>query len=228
MSTKTTTGNLKTLFILAASAAALTVASAAHADNNANQLGVAWDFNSAGNSYTNGNWDLANNFTMNANRWVVGLGYWTGGVDSANGNSVSLYTSTGTLLATGVITAGDPQIGSFSYVSLTTPVLLSAGQSYQIAANNNNGTYTWSDSGFNVNSAVNLPGVDQATGHLELYGGGSSFIPGSPPYSGFDGIWGGDLVFKAAPGPIPGTGLLSFAVLALAGAATRLRGYLSI
>ena len=31
----------------------------------------------------------------------------------------------------------------------------------------------------------------------------------------------------AAPGPIPGTGLLSFLVLALAGAATRLRGYLS-
>lgn len=32
----------------------------------------------------------------------------------------------------------------------------------------------------------------------------------------------------AAPGPIPGTGLLSFAVLALAGAATRLRGNRSV
>ena len=33
---------------------------------------------------------------------------------------------------------------------------------------------------------------------------------------------------SGAPGPIPGTGLLSFAVLALAGAMTRMRGFLSI
>jgi len=36
------------------------------------------------------------------------------------------------------------------------------------------------------------------------------------------------LTFQAVPGPIPGTGLLSFAVLALGGALTRMRGFLSI
>jgi len=72
-----------------------------------------------------------------------------------------------------------------------------------------------------LNDQVEVPGANWL-----FWNGGATPIVGVGNTLGFDGAQYSNLA--VAPGPIPGTGLLSFAVLALAGALTRARGFLSI
>jgi hypothetical protein len=116
--------------------------------------GAAYEFTTAGNSFTNGSWDFGWNFTANANVSVSGLGYYAdpnnGFVDS---NEVALYSSTGVLLASATVSNIYALTGHFRYVTIA-PVNLIAGETYQIDGVSHGDNYTWDDAGFSTDPSI--------------------------------------------------------------------------
>jgi len=123
----------------------------------------AWDFTSAGNSFTDGAWDFATAFTVNTSVSVSGLGYYADPVSgNVDGNAVALYQcadtaclTTGTLIASATVANTYPLTGHFRFVTIT-PITLQAGVSYEVAGVSNQDNYTWNDPGFAVDSAISI------------------------------------------------------------------------
>jgi len=171
------------------------------------QASPAWEFTTAGNSFTNGQWDFATAFSVNTTVTASGLGYYadpvTGNVDS---NPVALYQcadaacdSTGTLIASATVTDAYAIQGHFRYVTIS-PVTLSAGQSYEVAGVSNSDNYTWYDTGFATNPAVSLISQNGGTDRW-LLTGATTFLNGSNSNTnlgGGDGYWGPN-VFLGLP-----------------------------
>ena len=121
----------------------------------------AWEFTSAGNNYSNSVWNFATAFTANSDVVVSGLGFYadpvTGAVDPA---PAALYEcadaaclTTGTLLASAIVSSTDPLTGHFRYAAIA-PVRLEAGKSYEVAAISNGNNYTWNDGGYHDDPAI--------------------------------------------------------------------------
>jgi len=196
----------------------------------------AWDFTSAGNSYTNGTWDFATAFTVNSSVSVSGLGYYadpvTGNVD---GNAVALYQcadtaclTTGTLLASATVANTYPLTGHFRFVTIT-PITLQAGVSYEVAGVSNQDNYTWADNGFAVNPAISLLAT---SGQYSRWQSGTSadFLTGSPflDRGTDDGYWGPNLFFGSSTGftggvPEPASWALMLGGFGMVGSAMRYR-----
>jgi hypothetical protein len=149
---------IRNLLLKAATIAGLTLGAA-----SVGQASPAWEFASAGNSFTNGQWDFATAFTVNNNVTVTGLGYYadplTGNVD---GNQVAFYQcadaaclTTGTLLAQTTVTNVFPLFDHFRYVTIS-PINLVAGTSYEVAGVSNLDNYTWNDPGFGTDPAITI------------------------------------------------------------------------
>jgi len=168
--------------------------------------GPAWEFTSPGNSFTNGTWDFATAFTVNSDVVASGLGYYADPVTgNADGNPVALYQcadaaclTTGTLLASAVVTNIYPLTGHFRYVTIA-PITLMAGVSYEIAGVSNADNYTWNDPGFGTDPAITILATSGQYSRWSsigtpdfLTGSGSLDIPGQ------DGIWGPN-VFLGKP-----------------------------
>jgi hypothetical protein len=168
----------------------------------------AWEFTTAGNSFTNGTWDFATAFTANQNVTVSGLGYYadplTGNVD---GNQVALYQcaaasclTTGTLLAQTTVTNTFPLDGHFRYVTIPA-INLVAGTSYEVAGVSHADNYTWNDPGFAVNPAISILDTSGQQSRWEVQSVGTpAFLTGSGSLDipGQDGIWGPNLFFGQA------------------------------
>lgn len=134
--------------------------------------GAAWEFSSAGNSFSNGSWVFASAFSVNTNVTASGLGYYadpnTGFVDA---NQVALYkcsnatcTGTGTLLASATVDNTYALTGHFRYVTISS-LLLEAGQSYEVVGVSHSNNYTWADSGFATDSAITIVGDGSGGGN---------------------------------------------------------------
>jgi Domain of unknown function (DUF4082)/PEP-CTERM motif len=176
--------------------------------------GPAWDFTSAGNSFSNGSWDFGNNFTVTSNVSVSGLGYYAdpnnGFVDS---NQVALYDSVGNLLASATVNNTYPEVGHFRYVTIATPVTLVAGQTYQIDGVSHSDNYTWNDTGFVTAPAINY------LGNIWQLGTAPTFQAGSLINDVTDGYWGPNL-FLGQPtftGNVPEPDLIAMIGIGLAG-----------
>jgi hypothetical protein len=215
---------LRSLLLTAAAATlAMTTSSAALA-------GSAWEFTSAGNSFTNGTWDFATAFSVNSDVVASGLGYYADPVTgNADGNQVALYQcadagclTTGTLLATATVTNVYPLTGHFRYVTIA-PITLHAGVSYEVAGVSNSDNYTWADPGFHTDGAITIL---NSSGQYSrwLSDGNPDFLTGSPflDRGNDDGYWGPNVFLGAASfTPEPGTWALM--LLGFGGAGLALR-----
>lgn len=188
-------------------AVALLAAAGAHA-------GPAWEFTTAGNSYTDGTWDFVTAFTANSAATVSGLGYYADPVTgNADGNPVALYQcadvacdTTGTLLASTNVTNIYPLTGHFRYVTID-PITLTPGVSYEIAGVSNSDNYTWDDAGFSTDPAISI--LNDGAGNSDRWEmiGTPDFLTGfQGDINGEDGFWGpdvflGDPTFTNVPEP---------------------------
>lgn len=159
------------------------------------QAEAAWEFTSAGNSFSNDSWNFGTNFTVTKAVTVSALGYYA---DPTNGfahtHPVSLYSvvggfsgGTGTLLANATVTGSDTLIGNFRYATIPTLTLLPGN--YQIDGVSNTDNYTWNDTGFSTSSQIEYVGNTWTSVGLN----------GLPDFQNFvkndviDGYWGANL-----------------------------------
>jgi hypothetical protein len=124
--------------------------------------GAAITFTSSPNNFTNGTWSLGWEFTTSAPINVTALGFYNatlnGGSSGLNAGcmcgEVGIYNATGTLLVSAIVTNSDPALSFFNYASIS-PIALSAGGTYYVAAETGLADYTFYTTGFSVN-----PGID--------------------------------------------------------------------
>lgn len=120
--------------------------------------GPAWEFSTAGNTFTNGSWDFGTWFTANSNLSVTGLGYYADPVTTqANNNQVGLFNSTGTLLASATVDNTYALFGHFRYVTIA-PLALAAGETYLLVGVSQANNYTWNDPGFATDPLISYIG----------------------------------------------------------------------
>ncbi|MBB5985610.1 PEPxxWA-CTERM sorting domain-containing protein [Sphingobium lignivorans] len=205
--------------IWAALAATTLMSGIAHA-------GPAWEFETATNSFNNGDWIFANSFTVLETVTVSGLGYYA---DPFNGqvedNQVALYScdtagclSTGTLLASAVVTNAYPIVGHFRYVTIPELTLLPG--EYLISGVSLGNNYTWNNIGFYTDSSI------QYNDNRWLEGSTPDFL-NFVQNDTTDGYWGPNL-FLGKPDftgvvPEPATWAMMIGGFALAGATMRRR-----
>jgi hypothetical protein len=116
---------------------------------------------------SSGNWTLGNSFTPTNNLTVTS-------VRSYFGSEVFIWTSSGTLLASEPVSG---VLGTWVETPLATPLQLSAGNTYVVAAYTDDGEYYWSDE-----LPTNFP---NGTINEALYASGDAF----PTYDDSDVHW---------------------------------------
>jgi hypothetical protein len=206
-------------FVTIAAAAALVAASA-----SVSHAGPAWEFTTAGESFNNNTWDFGAIFTVTSTVTVSGLGYYA---DPNNGqvasNPVNLYScndpacaTTGTLLASAIVTNAFPLQDHFRYVTIA-PLTLLPG-SYEVNGVSFEDNYTWNDAGFATDPSITyVPNSDvwEQIGTPDFLPAGTSTA--LEPVT--DGFWGPDL-FLGAPtftAGVPEPGTLSLLVVGFVG-----------
>ena len=203
---------MKNAFIKIAMLAACAVSTGA-------QAGPGWEFQQAGNSYTNGSWNFSNNFRVLSTITVTGLGYYADPVNSSvDNNPVALFNSAGALLASATVTNANAALGHFRYITIS-PLTLLAGD-YQIAGVSASDTYTWNDIGFATDSQIQYLGNNWQ----QDTNGVADFLAGSRNDVS-DGYWGAN-IFIGQPtfaAQVPEPGALGLLGLALAGCAAASR-----
>ena len=98
-------------------------------------------------------------FTATSGVDVTGLGIFAGpSLTLPAGNfNVGLWTDSGTLLASAIVTSGDPSQDSFYFHSIT-PTLLTAGQSYVVGAQMGGGLLTYYGGAFTMADGLSFTG----------------------------------------------------------------------
>jgi hypothetical protein len=118
--------------------------------------GSAVDFTNPTIDFTNGNWSLGWEFTVNQLIMVKSLGFYD---DSKNGltelHDVGIFNGAQVLIVSGQVQPGDPLISWWRWTNVT-PTLLVPQELYQIAAVTGGENYTWNPVGFTVDPSVNF------------------------------------------------------------------------
>jgi hypothetical protein len=156
---------------------------------------AAWEFTTAGASFSNGSWNFGTNFTVTKPVTVSALGYYADPVTAfSSAHPVSLYRvdggftgGTGTLLASATVTGTDTLTGHFRYATI--PMITLLPGNYQIDGVSNADNYTWNDVGFSTSSSITYVGNTWT----------NVGIGGLPDFQNFvqnnvtDGYWGANL-----------------------------------
>jgi len=90
-----------------------------------------------------GTWSLGWEFNVIQSITVTGLGFYDDKGDGLKENhDVGIFNNKGELLVSGTVFANDPLLGFFRY-TVVTPIVLSIGNDYRIAAANGSEYYTY-------------------------------------------------------------------------------------
>jgi hypothetical protein len=204
-------------FMTIAAAAALVAASA-----SVSHAGPAWEFTSAGESFNNNTWDFGAIFTVTSTVTVSGLGYYA---DPNNGqvasNPVNLYScadaacaTTGSLLASAIVTNAFPLQDHFRYVTIA-PITLTPG-AYEVDGVSFGDNYTWNDPGFSTDPSITYVANSDV---WQLDSSPDFMTAGTNGGDVTDGYWGPD-IFLGVPtftGAVPEPGTLSLLAVGFAG-----------
>jgi len=181
----------------------------------------AWDFATASQSFTNGNWTFGEVFVPTQNISVDFLGYYaSNGLGGFNSDHpVGLFNASGTLLGSTVIDNSSvftTSSGHFAFNPINAITLL-AGQTYVVEGVSNSDPYTWNDTGFTVYAPINILGNNWISGNGLNFNG--TFLINDVT----DGYWGPNFGYDAAVASTPEPTTLSLLGLGLAGLWSRRR-----
>lgn len=139
----------------------------------------------------NGAVDLGLVFTANSSLEVVGLGFYNLAA-SLQPESVGLYSSTGTLLASASVTTADPLVNNYFWASIT-PVELIAGQQYTVVAFDAVSSWGYGPVPTNGSEVTYVESTYLYTDGLEFT---TSHFDGTPGY------YGPNIAVAATPEPV--------------------------
>ena len=166
----------------------------------------AWDFGTAGASFTNGTWVFGEVFVPTSRITVDFLGYYApnGLGNFTSDHPVGLYDASGNLLASTVIDNSSgytTSSGHFAF-NLSTPVDLIPGQTYVVEGISNADPYTWNDAGFVTYAPITIVGNNWQVGSSLAFNGTGVINDVT------DGYWGPNFGWDPTPTPEPGSLLL--------------------
>ena len=149
-------------------------------------------------------------FTATSGVDVTGLGIFAGpSLTLPAGNfNVGLWTDSGTLLASAIVTSGDPSQDSFYFHSIT-PTLLTAGQGYVVGAQMGGGLLTYFGGAYTMADGLQYTGNRWDTS-------GTLVMPTN--YDGVlndPGYLGGNLLIGASTPEPSSTGLMVLGLVAV-------------
>ncbi len=175
-------------------------------------MAFAWtaiSFTAPGTVGVHGSWSLGWEFTANTSITVESLGFFNGGGISAS-HAVGIYDSSQALLGSTIVTPTDPLVNFFRWSTLSTPIVLTAGDTYYIAAETSGDNYSWNPTGFTENPDITFV-EDRYTSSSTLV------FPTTSSFNGSEKGWFGPN-FATTAVPIPGAlWLLGSGLVGLAG-----------
>ena len=129
-------------------------------------------------NYFGGPWTIGFQFTANQNLNVTSLGTLDG---IANPSTVSLWTDSGTLLASALVSGTDSLYGGFRYSLLGSAISLTAGSTYRMGVGVDSTSWLYQVTGINTGSDITYlngtwsNGQNNFTNYVN-FGGGNDYI----------------------------------------------------
>jgi len=161
---------------------------------------VAWEFTTAGNPFTNGNWTFGEVFVPTQNIAVNLLGYYGSVGGFSSDHPVGIFDASGNLLAQTDVTNSSTLFSAHFVFNQIPTITLLAGQTYVIEGVSNTDNYTWDDPGFQVYGPLTI------LGNNWIFENGLNFNGTFLINDVSDGYWGAD--FGLIPVSEPGSLLI--------------------
>jgi len=126
------------------------------------------EFTSGGQDLNNGSFSLGWTFTLNSQVTVTALGFYSANKGSlSTSHDVGIYDANCNLVANTTVQPSDTLQGFFRYHTLASPVVLSPGQTYSIAAVTGGAAYLYNPTAVKLDPAVNFGKFNAWQGALQ-------------------------------------------------------------